>query len=472
LTKTVGDQPAGRRRGAPVEGSDMAWQTPSSEGAEVAVVCGFMGCGHLVAAPRLCGGRRCPGNAIDGGTLVDVACHEADKDVEADPIDEPGSVLVATDPPLTLAAQHGTLWDPQAPPAVLVGRTEEMQLARAATRGWQTRQMTAPLLITGPSGIGRHSLAHHILRSHDGSVVVQSVHVNDGADPAASMRNELVPLAHPPLTRWLWKIRYTRSGVTAEVEGRAPAPNDLSTLVFRAARRQDRRGKTLVLHGRDYQLHHQLHDGIARGLLRCRDEGIPAGMIVTGTDEQLYPRGDDGEAAPAFPRELKSQTLSLQRLTPDAAKEVLTGPAAAVGVDFGDKAAEILARHAFQHPELIAKYGEAVWEEATSTPIDPQFARAVAERVDMAARQGHLNELQAMAADERAMLRQISTWTVATSMVVLDAQRKPVESKIATLRRLVDRGLIEETHAGEFRVASPTMARTLQWMNDQNRSPY
>lgn len=151
------------------------------------------------------------------------------------------------------------------------------------------------------------------------------------------------------------------------------------------------------------------------------------------------------------------------RLSGDAAREALTSPAAAEGVQFTDDALDYIVDYTEGYPFFIQEFGKAVWDVAEQSPITLDDALVATTTVEAILDQdffslrvaglpeGELNYIAALASlgpGEHAPAE------------IAAAMGKTKSSQIAaTGKRLTERGLLYSTRRGQVAFTVPQFDR-------------
>ena len=261
-----------------------------------------------------------------------------------------------------------------ATPPALTGRTAEQAVLRRCLAGVSNGE--APphnVVLLGPRGNGKTALLRWFQQAcveHEPSVDVLSLTPSVLPDVSA-LADALAP------RRRLAKLLPRKIGIasigTAEWM-RSNGPRDLTAALAARCRRRP----LAVLLDEVHTLDLQTGTALLNASQQVRGAGAPFLLVLAGTPG--LPSHLDAMDASFWSR-LGQGKLGIGRLSEDAARQALTVPLQAHGVDVAPDVLASVVAHSQRYPYFVQLWGDALWQRLLATgtnPIDAEHERAVA----------------------------------------------------------------------------------------------
>ena len=261
-----------------------------------------------------------------------------------------------------------------ATPPALTGRTAEQAVLRRCLAGVSNGE--APphnVVLLGPRGNGKTALLRWFQQAcaeHEPSVDVLSLTPSVLPDVSA-LADALAP------RRRLAKLLPRKIGIasigTAEWM-RSNGPRDLAAALAARCRRRP----LAVLLDEAHTLELQTGAALLNASQQVRGAGAPFLLVLAGTPG--LPAHLDAMDASFWSR-LGQGKLGIGRLSEDAARQALTVPLQAHGVDVTPDVLASVVAHSQRYPYFVQLWGDALWQRllaAGTNSIDAEHERAVA----------------------------------------------------------------------------------------------
>ena len=283
------------------------------------------------------------------------------------------------------------------PPPELAGRGEVLNKANIALGRTRAFRPTKSVMLVGLRGVGKTVLLHRMRdRAEAHGLLVTQVEAPESrslpALLAPGIRRTLIQLARRSRTRDLsrralralagfvgaLKVKFHDIEVGLDLD---PEPGladngdlelDLQELLEAVGQacRSAETGLVMLVDELQYVAEDQLA-ALVVALHRAAQRELPVILLGAGLPQL---RGRLGRAKSYAERLFDFPTVG--PLSPDAAAEAIGKPAAALGVEYTERATSLIFHESEGYPYFIQEWGRHVWNEADRSPITPDVVAA------------------------------------------------------------------------------------------------